>query len=83
MLREKPLSSRFYKSYDEYRRHPVFLAARAAAMQRTRGMCGFCDRQKAGEVHHLKYPPWGTFDVPSNLLPVCHQCHCEIEGRDS
>lgn len=30
----------------------------------------------------MKYPAWGTFDVPENLLPVCHQCHCAIHGKD-
>src|SRR5262252_7280776 len=80
ILREPVLSRRFYQTYDEYRHHPVFLAARDVAMRRAnyRCRCGAV----ATEVHHLKYPPWGTFDVPSNLQPVCHPCHCRIEGKD-
>jgi hypothetical protein len=87
-LREDHLSSLFYRTYEEYRRHPVFLAAREVAMRRTDGRCSHCGAP-ATEVHHvpnqngLKYPPWGTFDVPSNLQPVCHDCHCRIEGKTS
>jgi hypothetical protein len=82
MLREQFLSSLFYKTYEEYLRHPVFLAARQAAMNIAKGKCERCNLNSASEVHHLKYPPWGTFDVPSNLMPVCHRCHCEIEGKE-
>lgn len=35
------------------------------------------------EVHHLQYPPWGTFDVIENLLAVCHECHCTIHGKEA
>jgi hypothetical protein len=83
MLREKFLTSLFYQSYEEYLHHPVFLAARAAAMARTGGKCERCSSRPASEVHHLHYPPWGTFDVPSNLMPICHECHCEIEGKQT
>jgi hypothetical protein len=77
-LRERFLSSHFYGSYDEYLRHPVFLAARAVAMEREAFRCA-CGKE-ATEVHHVKYPPWGTFDVASHLQPVCHACHCLLEG---
>jgi hypothetical protein len=30
---------------------------------------------------NLRYPPWGSFDVPENMIAVCHQCHCEIHGK--
>ena len=80
-LREKPLTFHFYKTYSEYLRHPVFLAARTVAMRLSDGRCVDCGAA-ATEVHHVRYPPWGTFDVPSNLRPVCHACHCAIEGKD-
>jgi len=76
------LSSHFYRTYAEYREHPVYLAARAAAMRAAEYRCLECG-EPATEVHHLRYPPWGTFDLPSNLRPVCHDCHCRIEGKPS
>jgi len=57
----------------------VFLAVRAVAMKRAGGRC-LCGAF-ATEVHHLDYPAWGTFDLPSHLRPVCHACHCKIEGK--
>ena len=80
-LREPVLSRAFYGTYSEYLKHPVFRAVRAVAMRRTSGLCARCGAV-ATEVHHVQYPPWGTFDVPSHLEPVCHRCHCLIEGKD-
>lgn len=80
-LRRTPVSFRFYETYSEYLRHPIFLAVRAVAMKRNHGLCQDCG-QLATEVHHLQYPPWGTFDVPSHLRPICHACHCLIEGKE-
>lgn len=71
-----------YRNYAEYLRHPRYRAVRAEALARTNGRCAVCGAV-ATEVHHLRYPPWGTFDAPENLLPVCHPCHCQIEGKDS
>ncbi len=81
-LHQEPLSFRFYRTYDEYLRHPVFRAVRAAALRRDHAICTECGAP-ATEVHHLAYPPWGTFDVPSNLVSVCHACHCRLEGKDA
>lgn len=72
-----------YPNYEAYLRHPKFRAIRAAAMKQARGVCQHCLKRPATEVHHLRYPKWGTFDEVENLLPVCHECHCEIEGKDS
>lgn len=69
-----------YESYEQYLRHPVFLAARAVAMRRVNWRCR-CGAP-ATEVHHLEYPPWGMFDVPSNLQPICHTCHCREHGKN-
>lgn len=80
-LRKDALSLLFYSTYDDYLRHPIFLAARTVAMKRAGWLCACGD--PATEVHHLDYPPWGTFDVPSNLQPICHPCHCRLEGKDS
>lgn len=71
-----------YETYPQYLCHPVFRAARAIAMRLAHGKCQ-CGAP-ATEVHHWKdrpYPPWGMFDVPSNLLPICHACHCKEHGK--
>jgi hypothetical protein len=52
-------------------------------MERDRFLCQRCKTAKASEVHHLRYPPWGTFDTEANLLSVCHRCHCEIHGKEN
>lgn len=70
-----------YRTYNEYLRHPVFLAARWIAMRRAKGLCKCGER--ATEVHHANgYPPWGMFDVASNLTPICHECHCKEHGKE-
>lgn len=74
-----------YGSYRDYLNHPVFKAARKVAMRRASYRCA-CG-QPATEVHHHRpgadrYPPWGMFDVPSNLRPICHACHCREEGKN-
>jgi hypothetical protein len=94
-LGRKPLCFDRYRSYAEYLRHPVFRAARAVAMRRAGSRCEECDAP-ATEVHHHRiqgvadeqpgapdYPAFGTFDSPANLKPVCHACHCRLEGKAS
>ena len=46
-------------------------------------MCERCNARPPTEPHHLRYPQWGAFDVPENLIAVCHQCHCDIHGKVS
>ena len=69
-----------YSSYAEYLAHPTFRAIRREVMEAARWRCRCGAR--ATEVHHLRYPPWGTFDEPDNLIAVCHPCHCRIHGKD-
>jgi 5-methylcytosine-specific restriction endonuclease McrA len=70
-----------FSNYDEYLNHPLFKAIRAVAIDRADGRCVHCGAP-ASEVHHVRYPkPWGTFDVPENLDPICHACHCKIHGK--
>lgn len=76
------MTGRPYATYAEYLRHPKFRAVRAEALARTSGRCEVCGAP-ASEVHHLRYPPWGTFDVPENLQPLCHGCHEEAHGFNS
>lgn len=74
-----------YQSYDEYLRHPLFRAVRAAALRRANGVCEECRIKRATEVHHwrelpCRYPVWGAFDTTTNLRAICHECHCKEHG---
>jgi hypothetical protein len=81
-----------FNSYREYLNSPVFRAARALAIRDAKGKCLRCGGP-VSEVHHPEYPPleplyedrtfpaFCTFDVPSDLEPVCHDCHCLTEGK--
>jgi hypothetical protein len=71
-----------YRNYDEYLAHPRYRAIRKVALELANGICERCGKP-ATEVHHLRYPPWGEFDMVENLMAVCHQCHCWIEGKES
>lgn len=71
-----------YANYDEYLQHPQYRAVRAQAVERSGGRCERCDGRPMTEVHHLQYPAWGTFDTVDNLLAICHECHCEIHGKE-
>lgn len=72
-----------YNTYAEYLRHPTFRAIRRKAMEAANWTCQKCHKARATQIHHLRYPKWGTFDVIENLLPVCHRCHCEIHGKEN
>jgi hypothetical protein len=72
-----------YRTYREYLRHPQFRAVRAIVMSRASGQCEVCNIARASEVHHLRYPPWGTIDVPENLIAICHPCHCRIHNKET
>ena len=71
-----------YTGYREYLQHPRFQNIRREAMEKASWKCQRCKTARATQVHHLRYPPWGTFDVIENLLPVCYKCHCEIHGKE-
>jgi len=72
-----------FQNYTAYLQHWLVKAIRKTAMDKARGRCEIC-QQPASEVHHKQYPkPWGAFDVPANLQPICHACHCRIEGKTS
>lgn len=78
---EPPNPGETYRTYAEYLSHPRFLAVRAQVFERAGGKCEQCGLRPPTEPHHLRYPPWGAFDVPENMLAVCHACHCEIHGK--
>jgi hypothetical protein len=70
-----------YRTYREYLKHPRFRAIRAKVFQRADGVCERCETRPPTEPHHLWYPRWGMFDVPGNMIAVCHPCHCEIHEK--
>jgi len=73
-----------YRTYTEYLNHPAFRAIRAQAFMRAGGVCEMCGKRPPTDIHHVKYPPWGTFEKDaSNLLAICHECHCEVHGKAS
>lgn len=72
-----------YHGYAEYLKHPRFLEIRAQVFERAGGLCERCGKRPPTEPHHLRYPPWGAFDVPENLIAICHQCHCDIHGKEN
>ena len=76
------MTSQPYSNYAEYLRHPRFRAIRREAMKAAGWTCQECGKARATQVHHLRYPPWGTFDVVENLHPVCYPCHCKIHGKE-
>ena len=84
-----------FSSYDQYLSHWLFRAIRKAAMRKSGGKCVKCGAV-ATQVHHwrrknprkktgkpeFEYPrPWGAFDVPDNIWPICYACHCEEHGE--
>lgn len=61
-------------AYDYF--HPVYLAARAEALLRDKGICVFCGESDAKETHHraLKYPPENE-TTADDLVSLCRVCH--------
>jgi len=72
-----------YHSYNEYLATPEFKRVRAQVMARAGESCERCHGRPPTEPHHLQYPKWGTLDVPENMIAVCHECHCELHGKEN
>lgn len=70
-----------YQGYAEYLKTPEFQAVKRAAFERAGGVCEACKVRPARDPHHIKYPPWGTYDIPENIQALCHECHCEAHGK--
>lgn len=44
------------------------------------GRCALCERESNHlELHHLTPVSDGGKDEPDNIIPLCHECHREIE----
>lgn len=71
-----------YSTYSEYLRLPEFRVLCKIATEAAGGLCRVCRTRRVTEVHHRVYPAWGYLDRLENLLPVCHECHCQIERKE-
>jgi len=72
-----------YRTYEQYLAHPKFKRVRAMAFERACGLCEICGKHAAIDIHHVKYPPWGTFETNAdNLLALCRRCHCQVHGKE-
>lgn len=49
--------------------------------ERSGGTCEVCKKRPATEIHHFK-GSYGVHD-PEKRVHVCHECHCELEGKES
>ncbi len=60
--------------------HPVYLAARAIAFDRTKGTCQGCGQRPALQSHHWRYPEGGdaSKSTPEDLTVLCSICHLAI-----
>lgn len=73
-----------YYSYAEgYLGHPLFKFVRKEVFGRANKKCEICKLYPPTDVHHKKYPKWGTFDSPDNLIAICHRCHCKVHEKES
>jgi len=71
-----------YFSYEEYLRHPRFLAAVFQAGIRADGRCEECGIRAKLDPHHIRYCRWGEFDPPENLRMLCRKCHEDAHRCD-
>lgn len=69
-----------YLTYAEYLGTAIYRGVRKYVMHSHGHQCKHCGA-RATEVHHVRYPFWGSWDAPSNMEPVCHACHCKIENK--
>lgn len=76
------LASSVYRSYEEYLRHPIFRACVKARIRMCGGLCEDCGDTGLLQPHHEKYPAWGSFDTPSNIRMLCHECHCRRHDKE-
>lgn len=56
---------------------PLFDSPSEQARARSGGICERCSKRRVTEVHHLRY---GNDVTADDIVAVCHQCHCELEG---
>ena len=67
-------------SYKDYLASEEFQKLRTEAMKRANGFCELCERNPPTDTHHIQYPKRFQKDMPSNVLAICHRCHCKLHG---
>ena len=74
-----------FKTYEEYLDSNEFAIVRKQVFQRANGICEKCHKKQVKDPHHLNYPKWfdGEIDIPENLIALCHECHCDIHGKEN
>ena len=78
------LVSDAYAEASEIRSSDIWQRLRGYAMSKASGMCVYCYRAAADEVHHIKPVakfPELAFDL-DNLAPLCEECHGFMETRN-
>jgi hypothetical protein len=81
----KSPSSNGWDSYQKYLKSYEFKAVRRCVMNRANNTCEVCKSRRASEVHHIKYSKWynGDVDKSSNIIAICHPCHCDIHKKEN
>ena len=54
---------------------------RKAIYKREGYECAVCGSTRQLEIHHVIKRSRGGSDAPSNLVCLCHLCHCAIHGE--
>ena len=71
-----------YRTYQEYLNHPTFKSIRSKAFKQQNGLCELCG-DIGIDIHHKKYPKWGTFETDTTGLQVlCRSCHCKVHTKE-
>jgi hypothetical protein len=67
--------------YAEYLQSYAWKILRARAIDRAHGICEFCHKRIARNVHHVQYPKNGyASDSLENVVAVCVECHNVAHG---
>ena len=80
---DKPFSAR-YDEAKHIRSSDRWRSVRDLAMKKAAGMCLYCYKAPAAEVHHIKSVsefPELAFDL-DNVIPLCLRCHGWMGTRD-
>lgn len=54
-----------------------------AIAEAKQGPCRCCLGAPPNELHHLVARSLGGWDTADNIVPLCRECHSEVEARDT
>ena len=75
-------NQKWWDWYNQYLRTPEWQARRIAALERDNYVCRGCLRNRATEVHHLKYEHVGN-ELLFELVGLCHVCHQRADDKQA